>query len=222
MKGTSKFPHGLSLDALLPTSARWAVMRPEDADPGALFALEQAQIAHAVPARQLEYAAVRHLARRLLPDFGISPCPILNGPDRAPRFPPEVTGSFSHTRELALAVLAPIGNFAAIGCDIEPRLRLPEDVRDQVLSESERAAIADWPDWCDRLVFSAKEAAFKAQYRLSGVFLDFDGFTVGLNAALQRFTATLRVAAGPLRPGDSFEGRYQVTESLIVTVVTIT
>lgn len=211
----------ISLDALLPPTARWAVMIPSDADPAALFPSERAQIADAVPVRRHEYAAVRELARRLFPEFGIEPCAILNGADRAPRFPPGLVGSFSHSRELALAVLASSSDLAAIGCDVELRLPLPDNISCDVLSARERAAIANQPTWFARLLFSAKEAAYKAQYCLSGLFLDFDAFDVELVPAKSEFTATLRIAAYPLKPGCRLTGRYQITQSMIVTLVTI-
>lgn len=216
---SSELRRELSLDALLPTCARWAAMSPEDADPGGLFPLERAQIINAAIVRQREYAAVRQLARTLFPEFGLGPCAIVNGLDRAPRFPRQVVGSLSHSRELALAVLAPRSDVAAIGCDVEPRLPLPDGVGDQVMSKRERTARAGRPDWWDRLLFSAKEAAYKAQYNLSGQFLDFDAFTIAFDPAAPRFTAILQTPAGPLRPGDSFAGRYRVTESFIITVV---
>jgi 4'-phosphopantetheinyl transferase EntD len=211
----------ISLDTLLPPTVRWAVMIPSEADPAALFPSERAQIADAVPVRRHEYAAVRELARRLFPEFGVDPCAILNGPDRAPRFPSELVGSFSHSRELALAVLASSSDLVAIGCDVEPRLPLPDNLSCEVLSARERAAIASQPRWFGRLLFSAKEAAYKAQYCLSGLFLDFDAVDVVLVPAKSEFTATLRVAAHPLRTGYRLMGRYQVTQSTIVTLVTI-
>lgn len=207
---------------LFPETVRWRVMDPANADPAALFQVEQAQIARAVAHRQREYAAVRQLARRILADFGVGSVAIPNGRDRAPRFPSGVVGSFSHSQTLALAALARSSDVVALGCDVEPRLPLPEGVAERTLSTSERARLAGQPQWLDRLMFSAKEAAYKAQYRLSGAFLDFDAMVVNIDTCDARFTAELRIDAGPFRTGHRFAGRFELSDGLIITAVTIT
>ncbi|WP_406701373.1 4'-phosphopantetheinyl transferase superfamily protein [Sphingomonas canadensis] len=57
--------------------------------------------------------------------------------------------------------------------EISRGARVPVGVAEHVLRPSERAAIRNHPAWFDRLVFSAKEAAFKARHRLSGAFPEF-------------------------------------------------
>jgi 4'-phosphopantetheinyl transferase EntD len=61
-----------------------------------LFPEEQQIIAHAVPPRQREYAAVRSCARACLTRLGYEPVPILPGAAGQPIWPAGVHGSMTH------------------------------------------------------------------------------------------------------------------------------
>ena len=74
------------------------------------------------------------------------------------------------------------------GIDAEPHHGLPEGVLDVVASEAERAALArlgaERPGipW-DTLLFSAKEATYKAWYPLTGIVLSHAEVDVELSPA---------------------------------------
>ncbi len=186
-------------------------------DPARLMPIEQAGIAAASGPRKREYAAVRELARGLLSDFGELPQPIPSLPSRAPLFPPGFVGSLSHDADRALAVVARTCDLLTVGCDIEPREPLPADVAEHVLRPSERAAIRDCPAWFDRLLFSAKEAAFKAQHRLSGGFPELHEIAVSFDDKGAGLGAELRVAVGPLTWGARFTGTACIADGWIAT-----
>jgi 4'-phosphopantetheinyl transferase EntD len=59
----------------------------------------------------------------------------------------------------------------ALGIDIEPLEKLPFDI-DFIATPDERLKALDLP-YFGRLLFSAKEAVFKAVHPLDGIFLDF-------------------------------------------------
>ena len=191
------------------------MMRVIDADPANLLPIEQVQIAAATDARKREYAAVRQLARALLSEFGLPPHAIPNLASRAPAFPPGVVASLSHSREQALAVMALERGVLTIGCDIETRDPLPAGVADHVLRPSERAALPACAAWFDRLFFSAKEAAFKAQHRLSGRFPEFHEIAITFDAEGRGFLAELCVDVGPLPHGTRFTGRAWIAREWI-------
>lgn len=201
----------------LPAGARWRMMPVAEADPIRLMPIEQAQIAAAVEPRKREYAAVRELARALLSDFGQPPQPIPNLPSRAPLFPPGFVGSLSHGADHALAVMACERDLLSIGCDIEPRDPLPTGVAGHVMRPSERAALRDFPAWFDRLVFSAKEAAFKAQHRLSGGFPELHEIAITFDGKGTKLLAELRVEVGPLPRGARFAGTACIADRWIAT-----
>lgn len=203
----------------LPGGARWRMMPVAEADPARLMAIEKTQIAAAAERRKREYAAVRELARALLSEFGEPPQPIPSLPSRAPLFPPGFVGSLSHSTDRALAVMARERDLLSIGCDIEPGDPLPIGVAGHVLRPSERAVLRDFPAWFDRLFFSAKEAAFKAQHRLSGGFPEFHEIAITFDRKSMKLVAELCVEVGPLKRGARFTGTAWIADSWIATFV---
>src|SRR5215217_9244342 len=125
---------------------------------GALLPDEKQIIAHAVEARQREYAAVRNCARACLGRLGYPPVPILPGLGGAPRWPAGVLGSMTHCAGYAAAAVGPVPQISAIGIDAEPDVPLPDGVLDLIATAAEwdRLAVAEMepgsPNW-DRLLF---------------------------------------------------------------------
>jgi len=162
---------------LFPACVRVAEMDPSEADPSRLHPAEQRQIERAAPGRRREYSAGRLLARSLLDSLGAAAAPLLNGPDRAPAWPAGFVGSISHCPTLCAVVVAPTPDICAVGVDVEPAAALAADIEPLVLTARDRDSIAQLPPPIralgSRLVFSAKEAFYKALYPTTGVFLDF-------------------------------------------------
>ena len=145
---------------------------------GAVLLPEEEQIvAHAVEARRREYAAVRSCARACLGRLGYRRVPILPGVGGAPSWPAGVLGSMTHCAGYAAAAVGPVPQISAIGIDAEPDVPLPDGVLDLIATaaERDRLAVAEMepgsPNW-DRLLFSAKEAVYKAWFPLVGEWLD--------------------------------------------------
>lgn len=172
-----------------------------------------------IPARQAEFAAGRRAARAAMAQLGAVPCAVPMGPDRAPRWPPGILGSISHGGGVCLSAVARIGRLAALGIDIEPDEDLPADLWDEVLSPDEAAWCHDGPapGRAARLIFSAKESAYKAQYPLSRQLFGFDGMAVSVTA--DRLTVRFTRAAGPFRAGDMLGGRSVRARGLILTAI---
>ena len=161
-----------------------------------LFPEEQAIVAHAVESRQREYAAVRSCARACLERLGYAPVPILPGIGGAPVWPAGVLGSMTHCAGYAAAAVAPLTRIAAIGIDAEPDAPLPDGVLELVATPAEQGWLTashqepDRPNW-DRLIFSAKEAVYKAWFPLAGEWLDHQQVEITFHPHHQTFTATL-------------------------------
>lgn len=208
--------------------AAFAAQGPCTAD--FLFDTERSCIAHAVGSRVHEFVAGRVCARAALMQLGLPPVPILAGPDRAPVWPSGFAGSISHTDGYCVAVAARVKNadrvkgIAALGVDVEqvgrvlpelwPQLMCEEEiVRLQRLSETERAVNAS-------LIFSAKEAFYKAQYALTGGWVDFGDAAVEL--LVDSFVLHVNNGDLPIaRHARSFEGRFLVCAERVVTVLAI-
>ncbi|AYG80729.1 4'-phosphopantetheinyl transferase Npt [Streptomyces hundungensis] len=130
---------------------------------------ERALVAGVGAGRRREFTTVRHCARAALKSLGAAPGPLLPDEWGAPRWPPGIVGSMTHCRGYRAAVVARHGDVRALGIDAEPHRPLRDgvltavalsDEQDEVAALLHRAPAVRW----DRLLFCAKEAAFKAWF----------------------------------------------------------
>jgi len=144
----------------------------DEHDVGALFPEELAHVARAVPKRRNEFATGRVLLRSLLGHhvaIGVAE-------DRSPLLPPGVVGSLAHDSTYAVGAIATDPAIRAVGIDIEPDGPLGDDIARAVLLPEERHLDA-------HLVFTLKEAAYKAWSALGGEILDHHDVRVTLGTA---------------------------------------
>jgi 4'-phosphopantetheinyl transferase EntD len=185
-----------------------------------LYQTETDYIACAVAGRQCEFAAGRTAARDAMRQLGQPPCAIPAGSDRAPIWPAGLTGSISHTKSLCVAVVT--RDAASIGIDLEEATPLDPQLIPTICTMDEQAQIAG-ADMALRakLVFSAKEAAYKAQYPLTKALFGFDHFAVALNLERQTFKATFQMDVGRFKEGHVLQGRFVDVAGHFVTAVTL-
>jgi len=186
---------------------------------------EERLVQRAVAKRRNEFLTVRSCARTALVRLGVPAGPLVPGRGGAPTWPPGVVGSMTHCAGYRAAAVARVGAYASVGIDAEPDERLPAGVLAAVALPRERA-------WCrrsgtqpvclDRLLFSAKEAVYKAWYPLTGRVLDFPDVEVTVDAGAGRFSALVadEVVAATGGPA-SFDGRWLAARGLIVTTVVV-
>jgi 4'-phosphopantetheinyl transferase EntD len=207
-----------------PVAAAESTGRPPAGAPG-LFPAEQAALRTAGPRRRAEFAAGRSCARAALATLGVAAGPILPGPAGQPLWPAGVTGSITHCAGYQACAVARTTDVAAIGIDAEPDAALPAGLIETVATGPERvwisrhAATRHGVCW-DRLLFSAKEAARKLWYPLTGRWLDFQETAIGL-ATTGTFTVCLPgpdPASGD-RPVTRMTGRWRARDGLIVTAI---
>jgi 4'-phosphopantetheinyl transferase EntD len=153
------------------------LISPGDED--ALTPEEAASIASPLPAVRRASGAARIVARQLMQRLGLASAAITKDPSGMPIWPAGFVGSLAHDSTVAVAAVARSQDFRAVGIDIEPALPLPADMRDLVVSESERDTLGADP-LAERVVFAVKEAVYKAVYPLDRVFLEFADIQVGL------------------------------------------
>ncbi|MEU8134754.1 4'-phosphopantetheinyl transferase superfamily protein [Streptodolium elevatio] len=196
-----------------------------DDPPGTeLFPEEEAHIDRAVDKRRREFTTVRRCARLALGRLGFAPAPLLPGLRGAPGWPEGVVGSMTHCAGYRAAAVATGAKVLTIGIDAEPAEPLPAGgVLHSVTSELERARLAEYaaahPEiaW-DRLLFSAKEAVYKAWFPLTRRWLGFEEADVAFDPEGGTFTARLLVAD---RPVDGFTGRWAVAKGIAVTAIAV-
>ena len=182
---------------------------------GALLPGEAAAVAGAVPARIAEFAAGRLAARRALAALGHPAVAIPAGPDRAPCWPAGLAGSIAHAEGVAVAA---VRRGASLGLDVEADAALEPDLWSLICDPVELAALPEGDRGrAVRLVFSAKEAVYKAQYPLTGQLIGFDAVRVTLEEG--GFFAVLRQEVGPLPQGHRMRGRIVRVGRLVLTGV---
>lgn len=195
------------------------------ADLSLLHPEEAATMAKAVDKRRREFTAGRVLARRAMAELGVPEATLLNGEDRAPIWPSEVTGSITHTHTWCAAALAHASDIRGVGLDVERNMPLKPDVLDAILSDDDRRWLAEYSEdeQCalGKLVFSAKESAYKAQYAITRQFLGFDAMWIELDDVAGEFLAHFRQASGEFAVGHTLAGRFARRHELVATVVEI-
>ena len=190
-----------------------------DADPSRHWPLLSGEaLPGATPRRLAEFSAGRHAARSALRTLGLPLTGIPMGDDRAPVWPEGVAGTISHDRG---ACLAAVRQGRGLGIDLEEDEALPEDLWETVLLPEERLWVQAQPapGLAAKLVFSAKEAAYKAQYPASGMLFGFDRLTVSLTD--EGFSATFRDATGPFAAGHRLQGGWGRASGHLLTVVAL-
>jgi 4'-phosphopantetheinyl transferase EntD len=215
------------IDELLPDSASVAEIFG-DPPSGALLSEEEPFVSRAVDKRKREFAAGRWCARRAMAGIGAPPAPILPGPRGEPRWPSGVLGAITHCDGYAAAVVARQGDVLALGADAEPASPLPDGILEAVALPGERAGLLRCRrrepslPW-DRLLFSAKEAVYKAWFPMTGRPLEFEDAFITFDPDGGTFTAQLLVPGWRL--GDSvltgFEGRWAVRAGLVMTAIAV-
>ena len=165
-----------------------------DGDELALLPAEVAAFAGSVLKVRRASGAARIVARMLLSRFGREPYAIPKSTAGMPVWPDGIVGSLAHDANVAIAAMAAQTEFQSVGIDIEPAEPLDPDLLGIVATAKERDRIEDDP-LRGRLLFSIKEAIYKAVYPLDRTFLDHhdvevslaDGTAVVRNGRVVRF-----------------------------------
>lgn len=145
--------------------------------PPALFAQEEAALGpRAVQQRRVLFALGRAAARDALAELGVAAVPIGRGADGAPAWPAGVVGAISHSHEVAIAVAGWRSDYVGLGVDVE---ELGRGVRADIARLVCRPEEMEWVDVAGGMqklimLFSAKEAVFKALYPIERVWLGFE------------------------------------------------
>jgi 4'-phosphopantetheinyl transferase EntD len=183
---------------------------------------EAAAVSGAIERRRREFAAGRACARRALAQLGVPVAELPSGADRVPQWPPGVIGSISHTRGWCAAVVARCGALRGIGLDGE-RLITGEraNIFPMIAQPAEWAALGPLASeaelqWAGTLLFCAKEAAYKAQYPLTGLMLEFDDVEIAVDLPARAFTARVPRARLP-----RVSGRFATDGDLLIAFAII-
>lgn len=129
-----------------------------------------ASIQRSVAKRQAEFLAGRLCARAALQQLDNLDCVPAIGEDRAPVWPPHISGSITHSSGHAAAIVGHKAQWRGLGMDLENVLSLEraERLAGEILTADELQRMAGLPReqhaQLVTLTFSAKESLFKALY----------------------------------------------------------
>lgn len=142
-------------------------------------------ITQSVNKRKAEYFAGRYLVARELQSRGFSHQPLEQNVDRSPRLPSDVIGSISHSNDLATVTVLPSSNVNRenIGIDIQHLIssEVCDDIENMVAAVQEVDLVVRYGltrTEAVTLLFSAKEAIYKALARFVRRGLDFNSATL--------------------------------------------
>ena len=221
-------PHGVVpksvLESLFGCQVVVVQAAPQLVDPY-LYADECAYVARALPKRRAEFGTARVCARQALRELGISPRSLVPDPDRAPRWPVDTVGSISHTEGYCAVVVALASQASGLGLDVEHDGALQRELERLICTERERRWLDRWAG--DRrgrmakLIFSAKEAFYKCQYRTTRSFLDFAEVDLDVDLAAETFRARVHREGAAWRFVEQAQGRLLWTANLVITSATL-
>lgn len=172
-----------------------------------------AALRRAVPKRQAEFLMGRLAARQAIERLGVGASTPGIGPSREPLWQAGVTGSITHTSEMAAAIAVASSTARGIGIDIENII--DADARDAIrklaITSGEHALLESRREHLSvemllTVAFSAKESFFKGTFANVGHYFDFNAARLSsLNVDAGRLTLTLEETLCPALPeGRSF------------------
>jgi 4'-phosphopantetheinyl transferase EntD len=152
------------------------------ADPTLLLPEEAAACGTFRAKRLEEFAAGRLCARGALGEFGLEGFAVRRNPDRTPHWPEGIVGSITHTIGFCGAVAASRESFISLGIDAEIVSRVTPDVWSQTLTADDVMGISSLAstqrERAAAVIFTAKEAFYKCQFRVTGAWLDYSDVSV--------------------------------------------
>ena len=130
--------------------------------------------------------------------LGVEPVGVGRGDGGEPLWPADVVGAISHSQDVAVAVVGRRMHYAGLGVDVEEPARGPTARAARLVCRPSEMAWADPEAGTQRLtmLFSAKEAVFKALYPIEHVWLGFADAELTWRADRDAFEASMLKSAG--------------------------
>ena len=208
------------LDQMLPSGAEAFVEPITDREEFFEYPEEGKQLNKAVSKRRNEFIVGRRCARAALVKIGVEPCALVPDENRLPRWPVGVTGSISHTLGLCCAVAAHLDTIACLGVDLERTTRISSGVIERVVHPLEANFVGDDKER-GSLIFSAKEAFFKAQFPKWKVWPNFDDLAFQVDTLTGQLNVIEVAAHLPTRlrsAVESMQFRYVFLDNYVLTL----
>jgi 4'-phosphopantetheinyl transferase EntD len=165
---------------------------------------EEALGPRATQRRRVYFSLGRAAARDALADLGEVVSPVRRGADGEPLWPDGIVGAITHSGEVAMSIVGRRTEYLGLGLDIEQlEPGLSARAERLVCTPAERAWLATGPESWRTMLFSAKEAVFKALYPIERVWLAFGDAELTWHDRECSFVARLLKRAGAEHPAGS-------------------
>ena len=192
----------------------------EPFDPAALSELEQTISSNESGRRRENFIVGRLAACRAMRLLGISaPGPVPRGDKREPLWPASIVGSITHSYPWTMVAVGRVSDIFAIGIDIENSQQVTkEDISREICTDSELAWVCGSAGSSAALamLFSSKEAVFKAFSTVSGKYFEFKDVQLVWHPETKCFRGELLVdLCDRLRRGRQFEVQVRRNEEWV-------
>ena len=174
---------------------------------------EKAELSPMAPKRQAGFSSGRYCAARAQSLLKRDPEPILRE-ERTPIWPQGLWGSITHTEHIAAAMVSSV---RSVGIDLEELDRMHEGLHKTLFTENELVALANYSVGADTIMFSAKEAGYKAIYPVGKKFIGFHEAEIELDESSQTFKIRYVGDHEPNKALNSGEGRWAIALDHVFT-----
>ena len=177
-------------------------------------------VQNAVDKRRDEFSTGRYLAKAALKELGENAFEILRGERRQPIWPKQICGSISHSSGFCAVAVGKTDDISFLGIDFEAVQDVPANILQRTARAEEVRALRGQftPKELAAVLFSIREAVFKAYFPLTGHYLDYEDVRVTLDG--DGFSA--EVISGPNHPlmqGAKIEGKMYLTSGTAIAAV---
>jgi 4'-phosphopantetheinyl transferase EntD len=211
-----------AIDRLFPLRDGLTILSAQIADHGdQLLPPERAAIEGAVEKRRREFSTGRVLARRAMGELNLPTGPILRGENREPHWPPETLGTITHAQDQAVVGVARQGVVRSLGLDLELVDRVGDGLHRRLFTDTELLALQDGDGRLAGILFSAKEAGYKATYPLVGRFIGFHDAEVDVDLNARRFRLKYLGDHPPNKVMEAAEGHFFFSGPYVLSLVII-
>lgn len=171
------------------------------------------------PRRRDEFSSGRYCARRAMAARGMPEGPVSIGADRAPVWPSGMKGSLTHSRQLVGAAVSE--SLLGLGIDLEHFGRLSRRAAERILTAAEIQELdADGEvGFLHRatILFSAKEAVYKAIYPMAGLYVGYREVQITLRPKHSEFLASYVGRNDLNKPLEGGLGHWGLIEEAVLT-----
>jgi len=185
---------------------------------GELFDAERAEIGTMAEVRQMGFSSGRYCAHAAQKLLGLAPQAVERD-DRVPIWPGHSRGSITHSRTTAAAIAA-VG-YDGVGIDLEETGRVTEKLYESLFSGAEISQLEGRNFDAASVMFSAKEAGYKAVYPLAQKYVGFHEAEVRLSTDHREFIIDYLGQHEACRVLNEGKGYWYETAGQVLTIFVI-